>query len=138
MRRGGRLSLLMLVVAAAAPVRAREPIVRVTATPGVVTVGKPVALEVTVLVPTWFPKPPAYPAFELTNTITRLPPDSSYPTSAHIGRDTWSGIVRTYQIYPLIGATYRLSGETMRVTYTDPEAYKPKTVVGRLFGILQR
>ena len=80
--------LAMLVAASATPASAQKPIVRITATPKAVPVGEPVALDVTVLVPTWFPKPPGYPAFELTNTITRLPPDSSYPTSASIGRDT--------------------------------------------------
>lgn len=128
--RGGLPSLvvLLLLVSAAAPARGQEPVVRITATPEEVAVGEPVALEVTVLVPTWFPKPPVYPTFELTNTITRLPPDSSYPTSERIGGDTWSGIVRTYQIYPLIGATYRLSGQTMTVTYNDPEKFKPVRV----------
>ena len=122
------LVALLLLVSTAAPSSGQEPIVRITAAPKVVSVGEPVALEVTVLVPTWFPKPLGYPTFELTNTITRLPPDSSYPTNERIGRDTWSGIVRTYQVYPLIGATYRLSGQTMTVTYSDPEKFKPVTV----------
>ena len=128
MRRGLQLLLLLVLFSAAAPASGQTPIVRISATPEEVPVGEPVALEVTVLVPTWFPKPPVYPPFELTNTISRLPPDSSYPTSERVGRDTWSGIVRNYQIYPLVGATYRLSGQTMTVTYTDPETYKPVTV----------
>lgn len=130
MRRGLSLLWLSLLLAGVCVTRAsaQEPIVRITAVPEEVPVGESVALEVTVLVPTWFPRPPRYPAFEMANTITRLPPDSSYPTNERIGRDTWSGIVRTYEVYPLIGATYRLSDQTMTVTYTDPETYKPATV----------
>lgn len=130
MRRGlpALLLLLLLVSVPAAPAGAQAPVVRVTATPEEVPVGEAVALQITVLAPTWFPKPPAYPAFELTNTITRLPPDSSYPTSERVGGETWSGIVRSYRIYPLIGATYRLSGQTMTVTYADPETSKPVKV----------
>jgi len=51
-----------------------------------------------------------------------LPPGSSYPTSERIGGDTWSGIVRNYRVYPLTGATYRISGETLGVTWANPGA----------------
>ena len=122
------LVLLALPAAWPAAASAQKPIVRVTVEPEVVLVGEAIALNVTVLVPTWFTSSPAYPPFELTNTITRLPPDSSYPTNERIGRDTWAGIVRSYQINPLVAASYRLSGETMRITYTDPETFKPVTV----------
>ena len=103
------------------------PIVRVAVEPTVTPVGEPLDLTVTVLVPTWFPGPPVYPSFELANAVTRLPPDSSYPTSERVGGETWSGIVRTYRVYPLLGATYRLSGQTMRVTYADPDTRQPVT-----------
>lgn len=129
MRSGVRtLCVILLLVSVAAPASGQKPLVRIKATPAGVQVGQPVKLTVTVLVPTWFPQPPVWPAFELTNTITRLPSDSSYPTNERFGRDTWSGIVREYQVYPLIGATYRLTGQTMQVTYTNPENYKPVTV----------
>ena len=97
-----------------------QPIVRVAVSPESVPVGEFATIEVTVLVPTWFAQPPVYPNLELANAITRLPPDSSYPTSERIGRDTWSGIVRKYQIYPLLGATYRLSGQAIRIAYANP------------------
>lgn len=117
-----RLTLLVALfgstmLAAAAPA---QPVVRVEVNPGSVRVGESAELKVTVLVPTWFARPPVYPNFELANAITRLPPDSSYPTSERVGRETWSGIVRNYRFYPLLGATYRLSGETITVTYANP------------------
>jgi hypothetical protein len=111
--------LLALPVFAAAQ---EEPLVRVEVDPPEVTVGEAATLRVTVLVPTWFPKPPVFPSFELANAITRLPPDSSYPTSERLGRDTWSGIVRNYRIYPLSAGTYRLTGSVMTVTYANPGA----------------
>ena len=99
-----------------------QPLVRVEVSPPEVTVGESAELRITVLVPTWFPRPPVFPNFEVANAITRLPPDSSYPTSERIGRDTWSGIVRNYRIYPLSAATYRLDGLTMNVTWANPGA----------------
>lgn len=117
-----RLPLLVMllgctVLAAAAPA---QPVVRVEVNPESVRVGESAELKVIVLVPTWFARPPVYPTFELANAITRLPPDSSYPTSERVGRETWSGIVRNYRFYPLLGANYRLSGETITVTYANP------------------
>jgi hypothetical protein len=97
-----------------------SPIARVKVTPQTVSVGESAELKVTVLVPTWFPRPPVFPPFELANAITRLPPDSAYPVSERIGRETWSGITRNYRVYPLLGATFRITDETIRVTYANP------------------
>ena len=96
------------------------PVVRVDVTPKEISVGEPIRLRVTVLGPTWFPKPPVFPSFEITNAIVRLPPNSSRATSERVGQDTWSGVVRNYQVFPLIGASYRLDELTMRVTYANP------------------
>ncbi len=120
--------ILVLFWLAMAPVMAQEPIVRVAITPATISVGEPVRLQVTVLVPTWFPRPPIFPSFEVANAIVRLPPNSSRPTSERIGRDTWSGIVRNYQVFPLISATYRLNDLSMTVTYADPDTRQPITV----------
>ena len=99
-----------------------DPVVRVQVEAAEVRVGEALSLRVTVLVPTFFPRPPVYPDFEVANAITRLPPDSSFPTSERIDGESWSGIVREYRIYPLAAATYRIDGETMRVTYANPGA----------------
>ncbi len=119
MRRLLSLSLLLWALAAGAQV---DPLVRVAVTPETVRVGEALSLRVTVLVPTWFPRPPVYPDFELVNAITRLPADSSFPTSERIDGESWSGIVREYQVYPLAAAGYRIEGATVRVTYADPGA----------------
>jgi hypothetical protein len=115
------LAALAATLVLAGSVSAQEqPVVRVEVAPETVAVGESVQMRVTVLVPTWFVRPPVYPSFELANAITRLPPDSSFPTSERVGRDTWSGIVRNYRVYPLLGASYRLAGQTIRIAYANP------------------
>jgi len=120
----GALLGAVAISAAAAP----TPIVRVAISPETVAVGEPARLRVTVLVPTWFREAPRFPSFELANAIVRLPPDASRPTSARIGGDNWSGIVRDYQLYPLLGASYRMPAQTLRVTYADPDTTGPVSV----------
>jgi hypothetical protein len=110
----------VLLLAFSAAEAQDTPVVRIEVTPEAVNVGEPARLRVTVLVPTWFPQPPVFPSFELSNAITRLPPDSSFPTSERMGRDTWSGIVRNYRVYPMLGATYTIADRSIRVTYANP------------------
>lgn len=119
MRRGVARVALVLLVAAASRADV-QPVVRAEVAPETVAVGESVTLTVTVLVPTWFPRPPVFPSFELANTVTRLPPNSSYPTSERIEGETWSGIVHKYRIHPLAAGRYRLGGETLHVTWARP------------------
>ena len=65
------------------------PVVRVDVTPKEISVGEPIRLRVTVLGPTWFPQPPVFPSFEITNAIVRLPPDSSRGISERVGQEIW-------------------------------------------------
>ena len=97
------------------------PIVEVEITPAQVMVGESIQLRVTVLGPTWFPQPPEYPSFEITNAVVRLPPDSSRPTRQRVGSETWTGIVRNYEVIPLIGARYQLGDQEIQITYANPE-----------------
>jgi hypothetical protein len=115
------LAILILALATSATALAQgQPVVRAEVSPDTVNVGESAELTITVLVPTWFTRPSTYPSFELANAITRLPADSSYNIRERIGNESWSGIVRTYEIYPLLGATYRLSGLSIEVTYANP------------------
>ena len=123
------LALVIFALATNAALAQEQPIVRATVSPETVNVGESAELTVTVLVPTWFTRPSTYPSFELANAITRLPADSSYNIRERIGNESWSGIVRTYEIYPLLGATYRLSGLSMEVTYANPGAGPRTTTV---------
>ena len=101
------------------------PIVRTRLDRESVPVGEAVRLEITVLVPTWFVEPPDYPSFEIANAVTRVPPDSSYPISEPVGAETWSGIVREIEIHPLLGATYRLGGQQLALSWADSETRQP-------------
>ena len=111
---------IILLTASAAALAQEQPIVRAEITPEVVAVGEAAELKVTVLVPTWFTRPSIYPNLELANAITRLPDDSSYPIRENVGKDSWSGIVRSYEILPLFGASYRLSGQSISISYANP------------------
>ena len=114
------LALVIFSVASSAALAQAQPEVRAKVEPESVIVGEAAELTITVLVPTWFTRPPVYPPFELANAMTRMPADSSYPIRERIGNDSWSGIVRTYEIYPLLGANYRIAGQTMKVTFANP------------------
>lgn len=96
------------------------PFVEVSVEPREVLVGTPVTVQLALYVPTWFPSPPVFPSLELPNTITRRPANSSRPSSRTIGRKTWSGISRSYEIYPLIPGNFRLENENIKVKYADP------------------
>ncbi len=127
LRRIGLGTVAACSVLASVCADANDPIVRIDLTPETITLGESARMQVTVLVPTWQPDPPVYPTFEIPNVITRLPPDSAHPTSQRIGGDTWSGIVRNYQVTPLIAANFKLGGETIRITWADPG--KPNKVI---------
>lgn len=101
------------------------PIVRVDVDPKTATVGQPIDLRVTVLSPTWFTKPPVFSNFEIQNAVTRLPPNASFATSERINGATWSGVSRVYKIYPMVAAVYELSGQSVAMTYADPDTNKP-------------
>lgn len=105
--------------------RPNDPIVRVDVDPKTTTVGQPIDLRITVLSPTWFLKPPVFSSFEMRNAVTRLPPNASFATSERINGATWSGVSRVYKIYPMVGASYELSGQSIAGTYADPDTSKP-------------
>lgn len=102
-----------------------DPIVRVDVAPKSTIVGQPIDLRITVLSPTWFLKPPVFSSFEIRNAVTRLPPNASFATSERINGATWSGVSRVYKIYPMVGVSYELSGQSVAVTYADPDTSKP-------------
>ena len=123
---------VFVTLTSAAALGQEQPVVRVEVTPETVIVGESAQMTVTVLVPTWFTRPLVYPSFELANAMTRLPADSSYPIRERVGNESWSGIVRSYEIYPLLGATYRFSGQSMQITYAN-QGYDQPTTQSDLF-----
>ncbi len=118
----------LLAICASAAAAQELPFVRVELTSAEVSVGEAVELRVTVLGPTWFPEPPVFPSFEIANAVVRTPRNRSRPISERMGRETWYGVVRNYEILPLSSARYRLDGLGMQVTYADPADRRPVTV----------
>jgi len=116
------LAILALAAAAQDSSEPAQPVLRFGIQPEKVAVGEAAQLKVTVLGPTWFPTAPVFPSFEIPNAVVRLPPNSSRSTSDLVDGERWNGVTRNYQIFPLIGATYRLGGETVRVTVANPGA----------------
>lgn len=104
---------------------AAEPVLRMELEKDEAIPGQPIILRVTVLVPTWMPKPPVYPSFEVPNVIVRLPSRASTPTSERIGGDTWSGIIRSYRLYPMTVGRFEIPQQTIRLTYADPSTREP-------------
>lgn len=125
------LRILMLcaigLLLAPPAVASEAPVVQVQVEPEAVIVGEAVTLRVSVYSPTWFPQPPEFPSFELPNTITRLPPNSSGPVTARVNGSTWSGVSRRYQVFPLVAGRFVIAGRSIGVTYADPDSRAPIT-----------
>ncbi|MBY8977161.1 BatD family protein [Rhodobacteraceae bacterium NNCM2] len=90
--------------------------------------GQSTRLRLTVLVPTYMPKPPVLPGYDLPNLMVRLPEKSTLPISRRVGGETWSGIQRSYAISPLAPGAIDLPAQTVTVTYADPANNQPLTV----------
>lgn len=118
------LILLLLPIPALAQ-DAAEPVLRMEFKETEAIPGQPLVLRVTLLVPTWLPKPPVFPSFEIPNVMVRLPSRASGPTSERIKGETWSGITRAYRLYPMTAGRFEIPPQPIVVTYADPETRKP-------------
>ncbi len=88
-------------------------------------VGQPVTLRVKILVPTWMTKGAEFPNLEVPGVMVRLPQRSGGPVSETIDGETWSGVTRGYQIFPLQVGTFEVPGQNLRITYADPDTNAP-------------
>ena len=120
---------ILVLAVVAMPVLAQEPVqpqVAVTLDPeGPVTVGTPVGVTVTVLVPTYMPEPPDWPDLQIADAVTRLPERATHPVTERVGGESWSGIARRYEIVPQRAADYALDRAELAVTYADPDSNAP-------------
>lgn len=110
-------ALAFVVVAGVA--HAQEP--QITVEPGEedVVVGQPYIIRVKVLVPSFMPKPPVFPTFEVPGLIVRLPERSTQPVSERVDGETWSGVQRTYRIYPMRAGVTDVPAQTISIVYKD-------------------
>ena len=114
-----RLALFVLLVCWAIRAAAQDaPTVTVDLDPGAsVTVGTPVAVSITVLVPTFMPEPPAWPDLQIADAVTRLPGRATTPVTRRVGTESWSGLTRRYEIVPQRAADYALDDATVTLTW---------------------
>lgn len=108
------LAVISLCLGAA---QAEEPIVELALAEDSVAVGQPVILRLTVLVPSFMPNPPNLPSFETPNLMVRLNGRATSPTSKPVNGDTWSGVTRSYTLYPMIAGTFEIPAQEVAVTY---------------------
>lgn len=102
-------------------VLAQEPKVTVTAEQEEVVVGQPYLLRIEILVPTFMPKAPVFPTFEMPGLIVRLPEKSTSPISEKIDGETWSGVRRTYRIFPTRAGITEIAAQQLSITYKDTD-----------------
>lgn len=86
-----------------------------------VIVGQPAIVRLKVLVPTFMPSPPVFPSLEQENLLVRLPERASGPISETVNGETWSGVQRSYRLYPLSAGQIAFDAQDVGVTFADPE-----------------
>ena len=118
------LSLSVRVLAQAAPetATALAPQVSSELTPAEVAPGQSARLRITVLVPTFMPKPVVFAELDQPQLRVQLGARATTPLSRRIDGRTWSGVTRSYQLTPLAAGQFNLGAQTLTVTYQGPDS----------------
>lgn len=133
MIRLGLLFLMLTIAPAAAQQAAPRAFVELEKDSTIV--GQPIVLRVAIVVPTWMPKPPEFPNVEVPGLIVRLPERASSPVSRTIDGDTWSGVQRSYRLYPLVPGQFDIPRQTVIVRYAEPGSIDPVAVELSIDGV---
>lgn len=123
--------LLLLMLMLPVPLLAQteiQPQVTAEAPTEPVTVGQPAIVRIKVLVPTFMPSPPVYPSLEKENLLVRLPERASGPVSETVNGETWTGVQRSYRLYPLQAGQIMFGAQDIVVTFADPDTNAPTQV----------
>jgi hypothetical protein len=107
---------------------AYQPRVSVDVPNEAVIVGQPAIVRIKVLVPTFMPQPPVFPSLEQQNILVRLPERASGPVSETVDGETWSGVQRSYRLYPLTSGPVAYDAQEVVVTFADPQSNDPVQV----------
>lgn len=124
-----RLFLLILILATT-PAMAQpipDPMVEVELDQTRIIPGQSAKLRITVLVPTWMPKPVEFPGFEAPNLRVRLPERATTSISRRIDGQNWSGVMRDYMISPMVPGVIVVPSQDIGITYAGPDS-APVTV----------
>lgn len=113
-----------------------QPRVSVDVPSEAVIVGQPAIVRIKVLVPTFMPQPPVFPSLEQQNILVRLPERASGPVSETVDGETWSGVQRSYRLYPLAPGPVAYDAQEVVVTFADPQSNEPVQVSVMLPPIL--
>ncbi|ABG30229.1 hypothetical protein CEP88_12840 [Roseobacter denitrificans] len=99
---------------------AQDPLVEVEFEENTTIPGQPLSLRVTVLVPTWLPKPVVFPTLEAPNILVQLPEGATGPASRTIDGETWSGVSRRYRVTPMVPGRVQIPAQELSVTWAEP------------------
>jgi BatD DUF11 like domain len=124
------LLLTVALVCSTVSASAQAPILHAKLVPAdKIIVGQPVRLVVEVLVPNFFTGAPDFPTFELENAIVVLPEETAENFNEPVNGQTYSGIRRTYLLYPQLAGDFRLPSPQVGVVYASAP---PKTAEAHL------
>lgn len=110
------------------PARAQEgaePRVEVELSETEVIPGQPALLRITVLVPTWLPRPVAFPTFEVPDLLVKLPERATTPVSRTIEGATWSGVSRGYRVSPMVPGMLTIPAQELTIYWAQPGQTDP-------------
>ncbi|MFK7878978.1 hypothetical protein [Roseobacter sp.] len=106
--------------------QAGQPLVELELDQAETIPSQPIALRITVLVPTWLSKPVEFPSFEAPNLMVRLFENATNPTSRPISGETWSGVTRVYHLYPMVPGPFQIGAQDLRILWAEPGVTEPK------------
>ncbi len=104
---------------------AQDPLVEVDFEENTTIPGQPLSLRVTVLVPTWLPKPVVFPSLEAPNILVQLSEGSTSPVSRTVEGETWSGVSRRYRVTPMVPGRVQIPAQELSVTWAEPGKTDP-------------
>ena len=119
------LALLLLLTGPLQAQDAPAPIVETVLDQAEVVPGQSVTLRLNILVPTWMPKPPDLPSFEMPDLRVRRPANGSTAISRSIDGETWSGVSRRYLLTPMVPGQFVLPPQNIPLTYIGPDGTTP-------------
>ncbi|MEM6657854.1 MAG: hypothetical protein AAF625_07180 [Pseudomonadota bacterium] len=122
------LALLILCWLPAQACAQQTPLVTVEMTQTETVLGQPLTVRIKVLVPTFSPAPPEFPSLEIPGVLVRLPERASGPISEDVNGETWSGVQRSYRVYPLRPGEFEIPAQTVRITYAQEGGIDPIVV----------